>query len=66
MPKFTHNKGRAEQPEEFHRRVQDAMDRDTWVGRDEVGQSFPKGPAVVHDMWKDNPSPNTEIYKWEK
>jgi hypothetical protein len=66
MPKLRNNTGRVEQPNEYHKRVQEAMDRDSWVGRDEVGQSFPKGPAIVHDMFKDNPSPNIEIYKWEK
>lgn len=34
---------------EFHRRVQDQMDRDSWVGRDDVGCDFPD-KGIVHEI----------------
>jgi hypothetical protein len=34
---------------EFHQRVQERMDTDSWIGRDTVACDFPER-AIVHDI----------------
>lgn len=48
---------------EFHQRVQKQMDRESWIGRDDIGAEFPER-AIVHEM---EPSDSREhVYNWGK
>jgi len=54
-----HEDSRPETPPEYSRRVQDAMDEDSWRGTDRVGNDFPE-PAEVVEYPADE---TTRIYK---
>jgi len=56
---FHESKGRPETMPEYSRRVQEAMDQDTWQGTDRVGVDFPK-PAEVIEYSADE---TVRIYK---
>jgi hypothetical protein len=51
MPKtetsFHRDKGRPETAPEYSRRVQDAMDSDSWQGTDRVGVDFPERAEII-------------------
>ncbi|HXI51334.1 MAG TPA: hypothetical protein VNH84_07510 [Candidatus Saccharimonadales bacterium] len=46
-PQLPHEEKRDETAPEFHRRVQDAMDADSWQGVDRIGCDFPEPAEVV-------------------
>lgn len=46
---------RQETSPEYHRRIQDAMDADSWVGRDSVGCDFPDPAKIVEIGPPDQP-----------
>lgn len=45
--KLMEPKERPESDSEFHQRVQDQMDEDSWAGRSTVGASFPTRATIV-------------------
>lgn len=55
--------GHPETAPEFNRRVQDQMDREAFVGRDDVGACFPT-PGIVHEYPSFDAEPH--IYRERK
>lgn len=55
--------GHPESDAEYHRRVQDQMDEDSWAGRSTVGAKFPER-GIVHEPYDDAAPPH--IYKWKR
>lgn len=43
------SEGRPETDAEFHRRVQDSITRDSWIGRDDTGARAPQR-GIVHEI----------------
>ena len=63
MPKtetsFHRESGRAETTPDYSRRVQEAIDQDSWMGTDRVGVDFPERAEII-----EYPSDETvRIYK---
>lgn len=50
---------------EYHRRVQDQMDMDSWVGRDDVACHFPE-KAIVHEIETPDMDDPPHVYKFPK
>jgi hypothetical protein len=55
---------RYESDAEYHQRVQDQMDEDSWAGRSTVGAEFPTR-AIVHDM-EHEAQDAPHIYRWNR
>lgn len=50
---------------EHLRRVHHQMDEDSWIGRDRLGDDFPRR-GIVHEMDKDDPNEPPHLYDWGK
>lgn len=55
--------GHEESASDFHRRVQDQIDEDSWIGRSTVAANFPER-AIVHDIGLDEGKPH--VYRIRK
>lgn len=59
-----HDNEHHETDHEYHQRVQDQMDEDSWAGRSTVGAEFPTR-AIVHEMEHERED-TPHIYKWNR
>ena len=56
------DEGHEESREDYHRRVQDQMDEDSWIGRSTVSADFPER-AIVHDITPPDEQEPPHIYR---